>query len=133
VNMTVIRQITLEDVRCGACDITFAAPDYFIAARRQDGAKFYCPNGHTLLFEEGENERLRKRLETCQTQLTHERDQREAAERSNAALRGVVTRKTSEARRVANGVCPCCNRSFTNLRRHMSGQHPDYEQSEPTK
>lgn len=29
--------------------------------------------------------------------------------------------------RVANGVCPCCNRHFENLERHMKGQHPDFQ------
>lgn len=31
----------------------------------------------------------------------------------------------------ACGVCPCCNRSFTNVRRHMTSQHPDYTIPEP--
>jgi hypothetical protein len=30
---------------------------------------------------------------------------------------------------VANGVCPCCNRTFQNLARHMAGKHPDYEEA----
>jgi hypothetical protein len=30
-------------------------------------------------------------------------------------------------KRVAAGVCPCCNRSFKDLARHMAGQHPDYK------
>jgi hypothetical protein len=31
-----------------------------------------------------------------------------------------------DAYRIGNGVCPCCNRSFTNLRRHMTTKHPEY-------
>lgn len=27
--------------------------------------------------------------------------------------------------RVGRGVCPCCNRSFENLRRHMESKHPE--------
>lgn len=37
--------------------------------------------------------------------------------------KGVVTRTRN---RIANGVCPCCDRSFTNLQRHMASKHPDY-------
>lgn len=33
--------------------------------------------------------------------------------------------------RVAKGVCPCCNRSFTNLAKHMAGQHPDFGDPDP--
>ena len=42
-------------------------------------------------------------------------------------MKGQVTRIK---KRVANGVCPCCNRTFKDLAAHMSTQHPDYiEQS----
>lgn len=30
-------------------------------------------------------------------------------------------------KRVGNGVCPCCNRTFENLSRHMSCKHPEYK------
>lgn len=37
---------------------------------------------------------------------------------------------TKLKRRVSNGVCPCCNRSFADLHRHMTEKHPDYLTSE---
>jgi len=43
--------------------------------------------------------------------------------RQKAAAKGQLT-KTK--RRVANGVCPCCNRTFADLSAHMHGQHPEY-------
>ena len=46
-----------------------------------------------------------------------------AAERSAAAYKGHLTRVK---RRVGNGVCPCCNRTFKNLADHMTTKHPDY-------
>ena len=66
---------------------------------------------------------LRRRLRQAEARETHERDQREAAERSLAAQRGVTTKLRKQ---IAAGVCPCCHRSFQNLRRHMDGQHPDF-------
>lgn len=50
-------------------------------------------------------------------------DQLEAERRAHAATKGQLTKTR---KRVAGGVCPCCNRSFVNLGRHMAGQHPDY-------
>lgn len=44
-------------------------------------------------------------------------------ERRLAAQRGVTTRLKN---RVANGVCPCCNRTFANLQRHMSTKHKGF-------
>jgi uncharacterized protein (UPF0212 family) len=31
--------------------------------------------------------------------------------------------------RVGHGVCPCCNRSFAQLRRHMAAKHPEYAEA----
>jgi hypothetical protein len=48
--------------------------------------------------------------------LLEQRGQRAEALRLSALLH----------RRVGNGVCPCCSRSFTNLKRHIRSKHPDY-------
>ncbi|QLQ11138.1 MAG: hypothetical protein HZY75_13145 [Nocardioidaceae bacterium] len=125
--MTIERTIVLVEMRCGVCDISFAVPDYLQRECMETGRTWYCPNGHPRVYATTENARLRKESERLQAQLVHARDQRDAAERSNVALRGVVTKKSRELSRVSKGVCPCCNRSFANLRRHMAGQHPDYE------
>ena len=127
---TLERTTVLESTTCANCGVMFAMPKKMLAERREDGASFYCPNGHSLVFKATEAQRLRKQLESTQQQVqqaygyaTHERDQRQAAERSNAALRGVIT-KTKK--RAAAGVCQCCNRTFQDVARHMANQHPNY-------
>jgi uncharacterized small protein (DUF1192 family) len=47
----------------------------------------------------------------------------ESAKRSRNAYKGLFGRTK---KRVAAGVCPCCNRTFENLARHMAGEHPGY-------
>lgn len=37
--------------------------------------------------------------------------------------RGVVTKTKN---RIGKGVCPCCNRTFVELARHIATKHPDY-------
>jgi hypothetical protein len=59
----------------------------------------------------------------------HERDQRLAAERSAAAVRGHITRLKN---RIAKGVCPECHQAFPSLARHMETKHPAYREAEPT-
>ena len=113
----------LGTLRCCSCDILFAMPQRMVEARQRDGALFYCPCGHPQSWRDTEADGLRKRLASAEARALHEQDQRRAAERSNAALRGVVTRTK---RRIGNGVCPCCNRHFANVERHMSAKHPDY-------
>lgn len=74
--------------------------------------------------------------ETEAQQLRRERDaalQREETLRfeRDQAQKALVA-KSKEAlrlkKRAANGVCPCCTRSFQNLKRHMATKHPDHAQ-----
>jgi len=57
----------------------------------------------------------------------HLRVQAEAA-RDAATLAAKQLRK-----RVKNGVCPCCTRSFENLREHIKTKHPEYEKAKASK
>jgi hypothetical protein len=87
----------------------------------------YCPLGHQHIFSgKGEAERLRGQLERARLREQRVSDQLQASERSNAALKGVVT-KTKK--RVGKGVCPCCNRHFENVERHMQSKHPGFSES----
>jgi hypothetical protein len=102
----------------------FGVTPKFEAARRADHARFYCPTGHGLSYNQlSEAERLRKRLALTEGQLTHTRDQLQATEYQRRAQKGQNTRMKN---RIAAGVCPCCNRSFKDLHRHMTGQHPEF-------
>jgi hypothetical protein len=126
-----------EDQDCICCFIRFRVPKGFTERRRQDKRSFFCPNGHSMSYTENEADRLRRerdRLKQDQARLEDEarmwqataddqRRQREAAERQAAAARGQVTKLKNRA---ANGVCPCCNRTFQNLARHMATKHPTF-------
>lgn len=51
-------------------------------------------------------------------------------ERSHSTTRGHLTRERKKKEqletRAANGVCPCCHRTFKQLARHMKTKHPDF-------
>ncbi len=103
------------------------------AAQRGRGrVSFYCAYGHSNVFVEGENEetklrrerdRLTQRLAEKDDEIRRQRDLREGTERQLSATRGVVTRIKN---RIGHGVCPCCNRTFGDLSRHMATKHPTY-------
>ena len=124
---TIVQSLILETTSCIACGMVFAVPQDWLAARRKDGQGFHCPGGHSLVFTVTENDKLRRQVKQLEASRQAARDQAEAAERSNAALRGVIT-KTKK--RVANGACPCCRRHFANLQGHMATKHPDYAAGE---
>lgn len=127
----------LHELECCTCFMVFAFPQSFHIRRRQDGRLFYCPQGHAQSYTQSENDRLRQerdrlkqreawyeeQLKAARQRATDERAFREAAERQAAARKGQITRLRNRA---AAGVCPCCNRSFENLRRHMATKHPQF-------
>lgn len=122
---------TVEVLDCATCGVVYGLDSRFVERRREDGRGWYCPNGHSQVFAKSDLDKAREELErtkrqrdSAYAQATHERDQRQAAERSTRAYKGQVTKIR---RRVGNGVCPCCSRTFTDLGRHMAGQHPTYK------
>jgi hypothetical protein len=116
---------------CINCGTAFGVDREFDNQRREDHKNFHCPNGHAQHYS-GRTEAqklqdaldLEKRLRGyAEARTTALRDQLGAAERS---VRGQKAAKTRLKNRIAAGVCPCCNRSFENVARHMEGQHPEF-------
>ena len=117
-------------IRCGACGCLFGLSRFLYDARRADKGTFYCSNGHPRGYLESEADKLRRerdrltqRLAEKDDEIKRQRDLREGTERQLSATRGVLTRIKN---RVGHGVCPCCNRSFGDLTRHMKTKHPTY-------
>lgn len=138
--ITVSATAELITEECCCCGVLFAMP---VELKRQcrdqpgpGGKSFYCPNGHSQHYtgkskaqvERERGDRLARWLEAANARATSEYDQRQAAERSNRALRAVNTRTR---KRIAAGLCPCCRRTFQDLAKHMAGQHPDYADGGP--
>jgi hypothetical protein len=130
-NETITLKTSLELQTCAACGITFGAPAFFLDTRRENHEAYYCPNGHSLWFPQqsdaekarAEAEKYKKLWKDEQRYASDVLSERNAAQKQLRAAKGQMTKLKQ---RVANGVCPCCHRSFVNLHRHMAGQHPDY-------
>jgi hypothetical protein len=85
----------------------------------------YCPLGHPYVPSgKGEAAKLREQLERERDRAARLAASRDQAEASARAYKGVATRAR---RRASAGVCPCCNRTFQQLARHMKTKHPDFE------
>ncbi len=119
---------------CCKCKCQMWIPDELntAALNARSVIPFYCAYGHRQFYVEGESEetklrrerdRLAQRLAEWQDEARSERQKKEAAERRAAAARGQVTKIKN---RVGHGVCPCCNRTFENLARHMTSKHPTF-------
>lgn len=111
-------------LQCGECGVWFGMTKWMYDKRVEDRRSFYCTNGHNRVFiGETEAEKQERRARIAEQRLLATRDLLHAEERSHSATRGHLTRTK---KRVANGVCPCCNRSFPKLHEHMRTKHPDY-------
>jgi len=119
--------VTLEPITCYLCGVAFGVPAHLKEKRLNDHRSFFCPNGHEQHYTgPTEADKLRKQLETANySRAFYERRLGEEV-RSKRAVRAHLTKAKKKLDRVAHGVCPCCNRSFQNLRRHMSAKHPGF-------
>ena len=105
----------------GGCGLPFALTREFYNETRRTKSTWYCPRGHARVWSGESTEQKLRRAETREIQL---RDQLAAAVRDAESTRVALLR---DRQRFANGVCPCCNRTFQNVLRHMQCEHPDYD------
>lgn len=122
---------------CITCGILYTVPERMWNEQRKFGGYHHCPNGHRQGWSktESENAKIRRERDRLTQQLAErddaiarEQSRRKIAERSSAAYKGQVTKLRKRAKA---GMCPCCNRHFNNVDRHMKSQHPDFEASAP--
>lgn len=136
---TITPLLTLVTEECCNCGITFAMPDAF-KQQCLDHSKaapgrtksFYCPNGHEQFYTgtnaQQEAERRAEREAERRARAVAERDQAKAtATAQKAAATRARNERDRSKKRAAAALCPCCNRSFKQLRRHMKAKHPDYQ------
>jgi hypothetical protein len=98
-----------------------------MARERGPNRSFFCPNGHSQHFS-------KSRVTELEEELAAEKVKREAAERAaefqrsqrDIDQRAATKREKKLAKRIANGVCPCCHRTFGNLAAHMKTKHPTH-------
>jgi hypothetical protein len=141
-----IRSAQFEVCECNLCGIVYAMPKSLRDWHRKAGGFASCPNGHQWGWskEDSEDDKIRRerdclKQETAQLQdaVAAEKKKREAAEKeADLAIRCQQdemiehhkTRKklVSLKKRTAAGTCPCCNRSFSALERHIAAMHPTF-------
>lgn len=112
--------ISFDRIKCSSCGVNFMMEHEHCQQRREDGESFYCPNGHSLSWNDNCKTRLDKaaaEISRLASQVQLERDQKAATEASLQRLKF----------RISKGVCPCCKRTVRQLARHMEAKHPTYQ------
>lgn len=116
----------MEERVCGVCGIAWSAPKEFMDECRKEGKNktFYCPNGHARVFRESEADEVRRELNRAR-QLLAQRDDEILAERNRVKAEQKKVKKLTI--RASAGVCPCCNRTVSQMARHMKAKHPSFK------
>ena len=113
---------------CYKCAITFAVTQDFQNARMHDHATFYCPMGHGQVYG-GKSQVERDRdaaiadRNRVQAELNEIRHAKLVAEKARDKA---VREKRKVEKRIAHGVCPCCDKTFANVSHHMMTEHKDF-------
>ncbi|ALH82938.1 hypothetical protein [Sphingopyxis macrogoltabida] len=114
------------------CRISFGIEAARHAQLKRNGDQFFCTNGHNQYYPRGKSteqklreelEAQRQRAERAEQRVAEVQDRASHHKASASAYKGQVTKIK---KRVGAGICPCCNRHFANLSRHMAGQHPEF-------
>lgn len=127
--------VGMETIVCYKCAVPFAIPAQLKQRLIDTGDEFFCPNGHDQHYTRSTVDLLKEKLqkqeqenkqqvERMQQRLNWANQDKELAIRQKSAVKGQMTKLKN---RIKNGVCPCCNRTFSNLASHMKSQHPEFD------
>lgn len=135
---TITHTTTLESLECCRCGMAIGLSKTWVDSARNTGhfrQQFWCPYcGNQQGWGESrhekevaalkqETERLARNVQYQEQRKREAMAEAEHFRKSRDGMKGVLVK---ERKRVGNGVCPCCNRTFGNLQRHMATKHPDH-------
>lgn len=120
-----IETTSYETETCCTCAVKFAMTSEFRQYRLNNGGEFFCPNGHSQVYTKPKWKRLEEQLAAKEVELREQKCETLRQQQLVSVERGKVATVEKKLKRVANGVCPCCQRSFHNLKRHMATKHPE--------
>ena len=105
---------------CANCGIPVAMTENQLRQFRESGNGWFCVLGHTSVFTKSIAQQLREKLVESQDKIAHLETNLQNAQR----LMDAETKKRQRLmKRVENGVCPHCHRTFQQLARHMKDKH----------
>lgn len=138
--LTFTGELTVVTCWCGCVHAVPSELRRYQLAEHANGRRHnvYCPLGHQYA-PSGETETTRLGRQLAIERSQHDQTKaaaREAREQRDAAIRRENAQKGAKTRiknRVQKGVCPCCNRTFVELQRHMATQHPEWAATEEVK
>lgn len=123
-SVTFVENVTLVKEECCSCGMAFALPKSLQDRFRENHTWFYCPSGHQQHYTgESAEAKLRRELEAQKLETSRQREYYFAEQRKNEQAQRKIKKLN---KRSAAGLCPCCNRTFSQVSRHMKTKHPEF-------
>ncbi len=117
--------VDLAVINCGRCGGVYAILERVRRYNQEHGGHWNCPYCKVSWgYSETASgiERLRRQVEWESKRRQWAEQKAKTAE---ARRRAEKAAKTRLKKRVAAGVCPCCNRTFKQLAAHIKRKHPE--------
>ena len=127
--LNVTRTLTINVHDCPSCGVEYGLTADYEERRRQEGDRFHCPNGHGISFNSTHQKELREAKEQAVKAAAQARDLQRALDATMDTLRAEQKAAAALKKRVSNGVCPDCHRTFKNLALHARSKHKGAEEA----
>ena len=108
-------------IECYTCGLPVAITRSQERQYDEHGLYVSCALGHQTGRRKSDLQQAKEDLREAQSQVRRVETERDGA---NGMLDAEIKKRRKLEKRIHNGVCPHCQRSFANLQRHMEGQHP---------
>jgi hypothetical protein len=107
---------------CISCGIPFAIPVDYKEMLKQKHTSFYCPNGHSQYYSgKTQAELLAEKLKQKENEIAQKIT-------ANIQLENQLDKANKKLKNVAAGKCPCCDKTFKVLSKHLANKHPEFKQ-----
>jgi predicted RNase H-like nuclease (RuvC/YqgF family) len=83
--------MAIKQLSCANCSAPIYLDELTVQRRREDGQGFYCPNGHSNVFQPSENDRLKKTIAEKDRALEYLRQRNKELWNGVQALRRSIT------------------------------------------
>ena len=115
---TITQKVAIGIFWCSECNSPIALTNQQYQRHKENGTTFWCSAGHSQIFTQSENQKLAEaqgRVTFLETKVRN----------TEGMLTAEVKKRRRLEKRVNNGVCIHCHRTFQQLARHVKSKHPE--------
>lgn len=131
---TYLTDIEMATINC-KCGGTYAITERFRLDKHKVGGSWTCPYCQTGwgYASNSLNDKLRRDLDRKTSEVERQKSinahTQVTLQTTRHQLRAEKGAKTKLKKRITDGMCPCCDRHFQNVRHHIKHMHPDYPEA----